>query len=65
MSKTHKKPDHMFEADLRPGGKGSGFRRLNAETGQEDIRTRPIPTESGLAARLGKIVNSKRRGGKG
>lgn len=53
-----KEPEHMFEVDLKKFG-DHGFRRLNAKTGREDIRTKAIPTESGIAARLKKIIDLK------
>lgn len=53
--------NQYFEANLRPGGKGAGLRRINAETGQEDIRTREIPTGSTFARRIGKLIDFKRR----
>lgn len=40
------------------------IKKLDANFGR-DIRSVPIPAESGLAARLGKIVNSKRQTRKG
>lgn len=54
---------HRYEWDISKSG-NNGFKRLD-DKGREDIRSLIIPTESGLATRLGKIVNSKRRGRKG
>lgn len=61
------KPGHYYEADLHAGGKGSGFKKLNSETGQEDIRMRAIPMESSFARRMGELIdlkNAKKRGSK-
>lgn len=51
---------HYFEIDChKPGDKG--FKKLNAKTGMEDIRAKPIPTESSFAQRLQKLF-SKAKG---
>lgn len=58
-----KRGDHIFEVDLRPGGKGSGFKRLNPETGKEDIRTRPFPGSKWADVHQ-RVMDAKRKGKK-
>lgn len=49
---------HIWEMDLRKHG-SHGIRKLNPDTGQEDIRTKPIPTESAKVKRLKDIIDGK------
>lgn len=54
---------HFYDIDChKPGDKG--FKKLNAETGKEDIRGVPIPTESSAIRRLKDIIDRKQRGKK-
>ena len=54
---------HYFEVDFKKPG-DHGFKRLNAETGKEDIRGLSIPTESSAIRRLKDIIGKKQRGNK-
>ena len=53
---------HKFEIDLHKRG-SKGFKRIDEEE-PRNIRDLTIPSQSSLAARLGKIVNSKHSGKK-
>lgn len=54
---------HYFDIDChKPGDKG--FKKLNSETGKEDIRGLVIPTESAAIRRLKNIIDGKQRGNK-
>jgi len=53
------KKRYNYDVELNKPG-SHGFKKLNKETGKEDIRTRSIPSESGLVKRLSKIIDSKK-----
>lgn len=58
------KPDtHYYAVDFKQHG-DHGFKKLNSETGKEDIRGVPIPTESKGIKRLKDIIDGKLRGKK-
>ena len=54
---------HYYEVDCHKHG-DHGFKKLNEETGKEDIRGLSIPTESSAIRRLKNIIDGKQRGNK-
>ena len=49
---------HYFDIDCHKHG-DKGFKKLNSETGKEDIRGLSIPTESAKVKRLRDIIDGK------
>ena len=54
---------HYYDVDFKKPG-DRGFKKLNAETGKEDILGLAIPTESAAIRRLKNIIDGKQRGNK-
>lgn len=60
MTEKQKRSNHMWEFDLRKHG-SHGIRKINQDTGKEDIRTKPIPTESERIRKIKNIIDNKSR----
>ena len=57
---------HHYDIDMRKHGGNNGFKKINEETGKEDIRKLEIPTSDniGFAKAHQKFLDNKAKRGK-